>query len=130
MKRFGTALLGLIILAGCIGCGGSTIVREEAAYRTEVKWNETAGTRLAAHLEGFVKAHCTCDQQLNFTTKECEKAAKDALVVKARLPWHSAMMMYNGGLLDERPPEEAPKWDDPSTLCPGASPPATPEGGE
>jgi hypothetical protein len=68
---------------------------------------------------------CTCDEEQNFTTKECSEAAAFVLTIEARHEWHKAMSLYLAGITEERPSEKPKEIPPNSTLCPAAS-----EGGE
>ena len=100
------------VLAGC-----HNVVRDETTYRTEVGFMEVATMQEADSLTFLIKAQCKCDGG-KFVVPECEKAAKRALVVQSRVPWHKALMLYNARLTDERPPQEPPAIPATSSLCP------------
>lgn len=115
MKRM---LLIMLTLTGLVACGPEAVVRDSQVYQTEVAFMSQAALQQADLLEGFVKAYCICDSVGLFTTEPCRKAAKTALVVRSRVPWHEKMMLYNAGLLKERPENTPPVVPDTSTLCP------------
>jgi len=116
MKRGLLLMLALPVLMA-MACGGS-VVRDEMVYKTELNFWEQASVQTADALVGFIGKFCTCDADKNFVTDACEEAAKKALVVKARVPYHKAMALYNAGLLKVRPPKTPPVVPETSTLCP------------
>jgi len=112
----------LVVLAVSVaGCGG-TICRDKAVYEQETKFEAQMALQPAEQLLAFVKAHCACDAEGEFTTPECQKAAETALTATTRSPWHRDMALFNGGLLKERPPREPPVIPAAKTLCPGGAP--------
>ena len=118
MKTHHLAVALLVIAAVCTGAAcSSSVVRDEAVYRTEFDLMEQMAIQPADSLGGFIKQHCTCADG-KWTAEACVKAAKLILVVKTRVPYHKSMMLYNAGLLKERPPKDAPEVPAPETLCP------------
>ena len=112
-----TRLLVLVMFmaAGC----GSAVVRNEVTYRTEVNFMEQVALQQADQLTGFINISCPCRPSTGeFMTNQCRKAAKIVLTVRARVPWHKKMMLYNAGLLDKRPPRIPPAVPPLSTMCP------------
>lgn len=105
-------LLFAVLLAGC-----HEVVRDEATYRAEVGFMQAAAMQEAESLISLVKAQCKCEGG-KFVTPDCEKAAKRALVVQSRVPWHTAMMLYNARLIEERPDPKPPEVPPTSSLCP------------
>lgn len=106
-----------LILVLFVCCTPKTVIRDEVVYQTELSFMEQAALQPSEQLESFIKVHCLCNFG-KFTTPECEKAAKTVLTVKARVPWHKAMMLYNAGLLKDRPVKDPPVVPETSTLCP------------
>ena len=119
MKTHHLALALLpVIVAVCTGATcSSSIVRDEAVYRTELDLMEQMAVQPVDSLGGFVKGHCTCTDG-KWADDTCRKAAKLILVVKTRVPYHKSMMLYNAGLLKERPPKDPPEVPAAETLCP------------
>ena len=105
----------LLVFRVCLG-GCGQVIRDAAVYQTEVTFMEQASTRAAAHLEKFVALACTCTDG-KFVTEDCRQAADDALVIKHRVPWHKAMMLYNADL-GKAPSKEPPMVPLAETLCP------------
>ena len=98
-----------------LGCGG--IIRDTNTYKSEVGFLGAAALQQADSILQLVKVGCRCEGG-KFTTPTCEQAAHRALVVQSRVPWHTAMMMYNARLVDSRPSVDPPAVPSPSTLCP------------
>ncbi len=116
--RTALTLLGVIIAISLLRCScSSAIVRDEAVYQTEIDLMEQMALQPVDSLNGFVKQYCTCTNG-KWVSKTCAKAAKLILVVKTRVPYHKAMMLYNAGLLEERPPKDPPEVPAAETLCP------------
>ena len=97
-----------------LGCHG--VIRDEAVYKTEVKFMEAASIQEAESITQLVKTHCKCENG-SFVNKDCEKAAKRALVVQSRVPWHVSMMMYNARLSDDRPAVDPPSVPTVTSMC-------------
>lgn len=114
--------LGLVSLLALIACGG--IVRDGKVYRTELDFLEQVAMQPTNQLGTFVAATCTCTDGKFIApvgsilqAEDCEKAAKTILIVKARVPWHKAMMLFNAGLIKDRPPRDPPAVPATSTMC-------------
>lgn len=105
------AIAVAISLASCHG-----IIRDENTYKAEVGFMNAAAMQEADSIVYLVKSGCKCDNG-NFVLPECEKAAHRAMVVQSRVPWHTAMMLYNARLLDERPSVNPPAVQTSTTLC-------------
>jgi len=114
------AAFGALLISTFSACPKSATVRDSKVYQTEVAFMGQAAAQQADLLAHFVKTACSCEGG-KFTDPKCQKAAKTLLVVRARIPWHQAMMLYNGGITEERPPKTPPEIPDASTLCPGNS---------
>lgn len=116
-----THLMALALLVIALVCSAATcsssVVRDEKVYRTELDLMEQMAVQPADSLDSFLKGHCTCTDG-KWSDDACRKAAKLILVVKTRVPYHKAMMLYNAGLLKERPPKEPPEVPAAETLCP------------
>lgn len=100
---------------------GKQVVRDGKTLTMEVKFFSQANLQQAELLKEWVAVGCTCDASKKFigdSAKRCLSSAKKALVVEARIPWHSDMAMHNAGLKDERPPKVPPTVPDTGTLCP------------
>lgn len=110
-------LLAASVAVGLLGCGSSA-VRDAVVYQMELDQYESWATRQAALLKDFVKAHCSCNEASEFTTKLCADSADFILTVEARAPWHRAMSLFNAGLSEERPAKVPPEIPASSTLCP------------
>lgn len=103
-----------------LSCNPS-VVRDETTYRMELDFLEQVATQQADSLTGFIQRTCKCEGDiaaLKFTTPECTEAAKKVVVVNSRMAWHKAMMLYNAGLLESRPPKDPPEVPAFNTLCP------------
>lgn len=107
-------LAGLLSLTSC----GGQLVRDSRTYQVEVTFLTMAAMQQADLLKGFISTNCVCTSDKQFTTAQCQKAAKTVQVIQSRIPWHKAMMLYNGGLTETRPPIEPPAVPPPSELCP------------
>lgn len=108
-------VIALVVVLGALGC--HEVVRDEATYRAEVTFMTTAAMQEAASLVMMVKSYCRCTNG-KFTTPECDIAARRALVIQTRIPWHKDMMLYNARLSEERPPSDPPTVPQAASLCP------------
>ena len=115
MKKLVVAVIAAAFLVGA--CGGSTVVRDDATYRAELTWMEQASKQPAEKLALWVQNYCDCDRG-QFTTPLCHKSADLIQVIRARLSWHKHMMLFNAGLLKNRPPVKAPVIPPAADLCP------------
>jgi hypothetical protein len=120
MKLVQYGVLGALI-AGSVamtGCKKPIVLRDPDVYKNEIAFMQMALEQDTALLEHHLAdGSCTCEDGA-WATVECEDTALNVLVIKHRLDWHVAMMMYLGKQSDVRPPEEPPEVPDPSTLCP------------
>lgn len=107
------ALLFASLLFGC----GSSVVRDTATYQAEVEWFQRATLEAAANLREQIQSTCLCVDG-EFVTEGCSRAAFTVTVIESRAPWHSAMMLYNAGILEKRPPKDPPSVPPTSVLCP------------
>jgi len=119
MKRVLLAL-GVLVSSTTLGnCTCDTVVREESVYRTELDFLEQSSKQPSDLLAEWVTFNCKCDPAgAVFLDAKCEKSAKLVQVIRARIPWHKAMMLYNARLLDKRPPKDPPVIPPASDLCP------------
>ena len=120
MRRHILAVLLLALAPFLLSCGGPSVVRDAQVYETELGFWEAASLQTATALKGFIAEYCVCEEGV-FTTEMCEKAAKKALVVETRVPYHKAMALYNAQLLKKRPSKTPPVVPATSTLCPQVS---------
>ena len=108
------------VMAGSVGCK-RIVLRDPEVYKNEVFFLQMALEQdtdlLEAHLND---GSCSCDEDGAWSNETCETTALNVLVVRARLDWHVAQMMYLGNVIKERPPETPPEVADPSTLCPAS----------
>ena len=111
MKKVAWTVAVVILLASCHG-----VVRDENTYKAEVGFMNAAALQEADSIVYLVKSGCKCEGG-KFVLPECEKAAHRAMVVQSRVPWHTAMMLYNARLLDERPSVDPPAIPTSTTLC-------------
>jgi hypothetical protein len=112
-------VLLMVVTVALLFTGGHChkVIRDEAVYRTELDFLEQLATQQAILLTGFIKGNCSCIEG-KFTTEPCQKTADTVLVVQSRVKWHKDMMLYNAGLLKERPPKDPPAIPEAKTLCP------------
>ena len=119
MKKLLLATLVVLMAVPLMGSNGcnSTVVRDETVYRTELDFMEQTSVQPADKLVEWINLHCTCVDG-KFPTPLCAASAKLVQVIKARVPYHKAMMLWNADLLSKRPPKEAPVVPDATDLCP------------
>ena len=117
MRRLGLVLLFFVTVLALAGC--KHVIRDPEVYQVELTQWDTWATKQAALLKGFMAQHCTCDTAGVFTTPACAEAADFVLTVEARHEWHQQMALYNGRLVDERPPKDPPVIPESKSLCPG-----------
>ena len=114
-------MLGLVTAVALGGCKrGSVVLRDAETYKNEVYLLQMAIEQdtelLAEHLKD---GSCSCDEDGAWNNDVCEASAFNVLVMRKRLDWHVAMMMYLGNLSEENPGEEPPVSEEEVTeLCP------------
>jgi hypothetical protein len=112
------ARLLLLSLVFSLGCTTKVVLRDPEVYKNELAFFEMALQQDTALLEAHLAdGSCSCDESGAWNNEVCETSALNILVVKLRLRWHLDMMLYNGRLLEKRPPVE-PEVPEPSSLCP------------
>lgn len=102
------------------GCASQVAVRDLSTYRNEVKFLAAASTQEADAIEALMPIACKCEEQDGekyWLTQECENAADLVQTVRARVPYHVAMMLYLGGDTEERPPKDPPEIPKATDLC-------------
>ena len=110
----GLALTSILATVGC----KRAIVRDPETYKAEVAFLSMGLEQNTELLEEHLAdGTCVCVDG-EWESVVCEDTALNILVVRNRLDWHVAMMLYLGNLSDVRPPEEPPEVPEPSTLCP------------
>lgn len=121
MKRlFALCVLGALALPACKK-GPIASIRNPNVYGQEIDYNNMVQGQAVAQLRYWLEANCSCDSTLEWTgdhASQCEKTAKHILVVETRGPYHTALMEYNGSLVDERPSETPPEIPEANSLCP------------
>jgi len=111
-------LLVFMAIATLMGCSHSQVCREKTVYESEINFMEQAAIQPVEKLEWFIKNYCQCEDDGMFVMDECREAARLAITVKTRIPWHKAMMLYNAGISTVRPPKNPPVILPPQVLCP------------
>jgi len=114
MKRRSALPALILVLMLSTGCGAH--VRDAEVYKAELQFFEKLSLEQADLLEGFVRAHCPCNQGV-FALTECEKAAEAVVVARARVRWHVQVSLSNAGIVEGEisdPPEIPPA----TSLCP------------
>jgi len=111
-------ILALVLMAGVL-MGGScnTVVRDEVTYRTELDFLEQTSVQPTDRLAKWIDVSCKCEGG-QFTDKWCADTARLVQVIRTRVPWHKAMMLYNASLTDKRPPKDPPEVPPATDLCP------------
>ncbi len=118
LKKLILALI-VVMMSGVLMAGScNTIVRDETVYRTELDFMEQTAKQPVDRLAQWISTSCKCVDG-KFTDAWCTETAKLVQVIRARLPWHKAMMLFNASLLDKRPPKNPPKVPPATDLCPG-----------
>lgn len=117
--RFRSVFLGVLLATASSGCK-KVVLRDATTYKNEIYLLEMAIEQdtelLRSHL---ADGSCSCDEDGNWNNEVCETSALNVVVMERRLKWHVAMMMYLGGITDERPGDEpAVSEEDVAALCP------------
>jgi hypothetical protein len=110
-------LLASLVLS-LLGCATKVVLRDPEVYKNELAFFEMALQQDTALLKAHLAdGSCSCDESGAWNNEVCETSALNILVIDQRLRWHLDMMLYNGRLLETRPPIE-PEVPEPSSLCP------------
>ncbi len=122
MKKTKIRLAGVLaaVALSAVVLSGSTcndVVRDGPTYRAEIDLMEQFSLQQADLLAGFVRDNCKCVKD-DFPSQQCLKSAIVVLLVKRRIKWHKDMMLFNAGLIEDRPPKNPPDIPAPQTLCP------------
>ncbi len=110
----------VVVVLFISGCASQVAVRDLSTYRNEVKFLAAASIQSADALEGLMPVQCKCEEQNGerfWPTQECEDAADLIQTVRARVPYHVAMMLYLAGDAEDRPPEVPPEIPKATDLC-------------
>lgn len=108
-----------VLVLSLLGCT-KTVVRDAATYKEELNFFDAASEEAVTNGKALIASICECSEiegVKGFTTVECKDLAETVLVLEARVKYHTNMMRFNSGLIDERPPEEPPVVPDANTLC-------------
>jgi len=145
MRRFGD-LVAWYVAMGCIlapfvlfSCYPKQVCRDRDTYQFETDFAARAVAEENLLLETAIHDTCSCRAnaagEVLFVGENrdwCLKAAETVQTLKARMPWHHSMQLYNAGLLEEEPSETLPKIAPATDLCkaiaPHQDPPDPPEG--
>jgi len=117
LKRLALILTFLMVAGICMGGSCNTVVRDEAVYRTELDFMEQTSKQPTDRLAKWIDNSCKCENG-QFVDEWCAKTANLVQVIRARVPWHKAMMLYNASLVDKRPPKDPPEVPPATDLCP------------
>lgn len=114
--------LGAVVAVtlGTTACRRGVVLRDPETYKNEVyllQMTIEQDTELLA--EHLVDGSCSCDEDGAWNNDVCESSAFNILVMRKRLDWHVAMMLYLGGLEEEDPGEAPPvSEEEVADLCP------------
>jgi len=109
----------LVLVLSLFGC--NTVVRNKSVYREELNFIDAASDETVVNGKALIASMCECSEiegVKGFATVECQNLAETVLVVEARVKYHTNMMRFNSGLIEERPSEDPPEVPDTNTLCP------------
>mgnify|MGYP003393556459 CR=1 FL=1 len=98
-------------------CQTRVVLRDKEVYRNEISFFQMALEQDTELLEAHLaNGKCSCGADGVWSDEICEMTAQNILVIRHRLTWHVAMMHYNAGLSETRPPIE-PEVPETSSLC-------------
>lgn len=115
---FLTVLLATLCI---VGCKRQVVVRDAAVYKNQTKFLQAVADQEADALESLIAKNCTCEgdaDALEWSTPECEQAAEVLVIERATVQYRVDMMLYLGGLIEERPSKDAPEIPENTTACP------------
>jgi hypothetical protein len=118
MMRFLMLAMAVAVLSA--GCHGKIVVREAKVYKAELQFIDAATQEISERSQSMLNLKCECEEvagEKGFVSKECQQLAETVVVLKARMAYHTNMMRYLGGLIEERPPKDPPEVPAPNTLC-------------
>lgn len=97
------------------------IVRDKETYKAEVTLLSQLSIQEANILYEFIQKDCKCVKG-DFPSEQCTRAAVIVTLVRRRVQWHADMMLFNAGILTERPSLTEPSLPPPQDLCPKEAP--------
>lgn len=120
MKKLLILVAVALFVMPLMGANCNSVVRDETVYRTELDFLEQTSKQPADKLVDWINLHCKCvdSKWVDPGAVLCSASAKLVQVIRARVPYHKAMMLYNASLVDERPPKDPPAIPTASDLCP------------
>lgn len=98
--------LAALLTSSCTG----VVLRDRDTYVTEVAFTDRMMREGAGAVRSILFDQCACRgevwvaQSPHVTNRLCQTYADWWTVYAIRWPWHRGMMLYNGRLLDTRPP--------------------------
>lgn len=122
MRKMQFVVALLLLATPLVGANCNSVVRDETVYKTELGFLEQTATQPADALVGWFNLFCKCEDGkfVGPTAEKCAKDAKLVQVIRARVPYHKAMMLYNASLTKKRPPKAPPAVPPATDLCPGS----------
>lgn len=99
----------VLLSAFALGCSG-TVLRDRDTYVTEVAFTDRLVREGSGAVRDVLIHQCECQSgtwvsiSAHATDRVCREYADWWMVYAARWSWHRSMMLYNGRLLEVRPP--------------------------
>ena len=85
-------------------CFPSYIKREKAVYASEVNIVKRSSAESAAAINNLLADFCVCEEG-RWSASSCEEGDAVASVLEQRMPYHTDMMLFLGGLSETAPEE-------------------------
>ena len=97
MKR-AISCAALVLLTGCT----KYVIREKATYEAEVAFFDRVGREAGQTFDAVLSEMCVCKDSA-WTTPVCKDAAEKSAILKERVTYHAAMMLYLADIVKDEP---------------------------
>jgi hypothetical protein len=97
MKR-AIGCAALVLLTGCT----KYVIREKATYEAEAAFFDRVGREGGQSFDTVLSEMCVCFDGA-WTTAVCKDAAEKSAILKERVTYHAAMMLYLADIVKDEP---------------------------
>jgi hypothetical protein len=99
MKR-AISCAALVLLTGCT----KYVVREKATVEAEALFFDRVGREAGQSFDAVLSEMCVCKDGV-WTTPTCADVAQKSAILKERVTYHAAMMLYLSDIREQKPVE-------------------------
>lgn len=101
MKR-AISCAALVLLTGCT----KYVIREKATVEAEALFFDRVGREAGQSFDAVLSEMCVCKDGA-WTTAVCKDAAEKSVILKERVTYHAAMILYLSDIEDKKPADPA-----------------------